>query len=150
MRLQADDDGLWLRAWVPDPHPTRIPDAPPGSRVADLWRYDVVECFLVGEKGHYLEAEIGPGGHFLVLSFEAPRKCSGVHLSLQPELEHDRTPEGWSAGIRLDWALVPPGLCALNAFVCARGRFLAYHPVPGDEPDFHQPDSYPAARLARD
>jgi hypothetical protein len=45
---------------------------------------------------------------------------------------------------------VPSGLRAANAFAIACGRFLAHHPVPGDEPDFHQPGAYPAVRLAEE
>ena len=29
----------------------------------------------------------------------------------------------------------------------ARGRHLAYAPLPGREPDFHQPDAFPSAAL---
>lgn len=148
--FQAREGGLAFAARVPDPLPQRIPDARPGARVADLWHYDVAECFLVGRGGRYLEVELGPEGHFLVLSFDAPRRRCDEHRTLQPELAWDRGESGWSASILLPWAIVPEGLCGLDAFVCARGRHLAYHPLPGDPPDFHQPGRFPAAALEGD
>jgi hypothetical protein len=146
--LQARAEGLACAARVPDPLPERVPDFRPGLRVADLWHYDVAECFLVGRGGRYLEVELGAGGHFLVLSFDAPRCCCDEHRALQPELAWDRSEAGWSASILLPWAIVPDGLCALDAFLCARGQYLAYHPLPGHPPDFHQPRHFPAAALA--
>ena len=52
----------------------RIPDAPRGARVEGLWEYDVVECFVVGADGRYFELELGAGGHYLALAFDAPRR----------------------------------------------------------------------------
>lgn len=132
---------------MPDPDPARVPAAPPGSRVDDLWHYDVAECFLVGEGGRYLEVEVGPGGHFLLLSFDAPRRRCDEHVGLAPPVEARIGAGGWRAAIEIPRAIVPAGLRALNAFVCARGRLLAHHPLPGEPPDFHQPERFPAARL---
>ena len=65
------------------------PPQPPHTRVADLYEYDVVECFLVGEGGRYLEVELGAGGHFLVLSFDAPRVLADAHEDLDPVLRFE-------------------------------------------------------------
>ncbi|MGH0031261.1 MAG: hypothetical protein ACQGVC_15805 [Myxococcota bacterium] len=108
----------------------------------------MVECFLVGEGGRYLEVDLGAGGHFLLLSFDAPRRRVDEHADLAPALDFERDARGWRASLVLPWAVVPAGLCALNAFVSARGQHLAYQPLPGDTPDFHQPDRFPAASLA--
>jgi hypothetical protein len=129
-------------------HPARIPAAPSGSRVANLWEYDVVECFLVGRGGRYLEVELGAGGHFLVLEFDAPRRRRDEHAALAPALAFRRDPDRWHASLRLPLALLPPGLRALNAFAIAGGSFLAFAPVPGAVPDFHQPEAFPRAALA--
>jgi hypothetical protein len=146
--LQSRAAGLHVTAASRDADPPRIPAAAPGSRVADLWQYDVVELFLVGRGGRYLELELGAGGHFLLLSFRAPRVRCDAHEALRPAIEHARGASGWSASLVLDWSLVPPDVSALNAFACARGRHLAHHPVPGTAPDFHQPGAFPSARLA--
>ena len=46
--LSAEDEGLWLTATLPHQACPRVPTAPPRTRVANLWEYDVVECFVVG------------------------------------------------------------------------------------------------------
>jgi hypothetical protein len=147
--LASRADGLHVTASSRDPDPPRIPAAAPGSRVADLWHYDVVELFLVGRGGRYLELELGPAGHFLLLSFRAPRERADDHAGLRPAIAHARGPSGWSTSLTLDWSLVPEGVTALNAFACPRGRDLAHHPVPGVAPDFHQPAAFPPARIDR-
>lgn len=147
VELSARDDGLELGASLPHQPAPRIPDAPAGTRVANLWEYDVVECFLVGADGCYLEVELGAGGHFLVLSFSAPRVRSDAHESLRPALDFARDADGWRAHLVLDWALVPTEITAVNAFVIAGGAHLAYGPLPGSAPDFHQPARFPRAAL---
>ena len=147
VELAASEDGLEIGARLPHQPTARIPDAPPGTRVANLWEYDVVECFLVGAGGRYLEVELGAGGHFLVLSFSAPRVRSDAHETLSPLLHFSRGASHWRATLWLAWALVPPGLEALNAFVIAGGAHLAYAPLPGSALDFHQPARFPRAAL---
>jgi hypothetical protein len=115
--------------------------------VADLWEYDVVECFLAGRDGRYLELELGAGGHFLALCFDAPRRCCDALEALRPALAHRADADGWWARMVAPWRIVPAELVALNAFAAAGGELLAYHPLPGGRPDFHQPARFPAARL---
>ena len=143
--LAVGPEGLEIGASFQRQIPARLPDAPPGTRVANLWEYDVVECFLAGEGGGYLEVELGAGGHFLVLAFDAPRRRTNDHAGLAPPLSFREDAERWHAWLRLPLALVPAGLCALNAFAIAGGSFLAHHPVPGPAPDFHQPQAFPRA-----
>jgi hypothetical protein len=146
--LGADESGLAIEASLPHQRSRRVPDAPRGARVANLWEYDVVECFLAGAGGRYVEVELGAGGHFLVLSHAAPRVRSDEHEDLALELEHASDGQGWRSRAILEWSLVPPDLSRLNAFVIAGGAHLAYAPVPGAAPDFHQPASFPQAALA--
>jgi hypothetical protein len=141
-------DTLAIDASFERQQPARIPAAARGTRVANLWEYDVVECFLVGAGGRYLEVELGAGGHFLVLEFDAPRRCANEHAAFAPRLAFREDALRWQATLRLPLALLPAGLCALNAFAIAGGSFLAHHPVPGTAPDFHQPGAFPRARLA--
>jgi hypothetical protein len=116
-------------------------------QATDLWEYDVVECFLVGRDGRYLELELGAGGHFLALCFDAPRRCCDALEEFLPELAHRADERGWSARMLAPWRIVPAEIVALNAFVAAGGRLLAHAPLPGERPDFHQPARFPAARL---
>jgi hypothetical protein len=149
VELSLQPGGLEIRASLPHQEPPRVPAAPPHTRVADLYEYDVVECFLVGEGGRYLEVELGAGGHFLVLSFDAPRVLADAHEDLDPTLHFETGTHGWVSSLLLPADLLPPRICAVNAFVIAGGRFLAWHPLPGPgvDPDFHQPGRFPRVSL---
>jgi hypothetical protein len=146
VELAVRDEGLEITASLPHQPAPRIPAAPRGARVADLWEYDVVECFVAGAGGRYLEVELGAGGHFLVLSFSAPRVRSDSHESLRPALDFASDARGWRSRIVIERPLVPPGLSALDAFVIAGGAYLAYGSLPGPAPDFHQPARFVPAR----
>lgn len=146
VELVTNDDGLEIAASLPHQPAPRIPAAPRGARVGDLWEYDVVECFLAGAGGRYLEVELGAGGHFLVLSFSAPRVRSDSHEALALPVEFASDASGWRSRVVIERALVPPGLSALNAFVIAGGAHLAYGSLPGAAPDFHQPARFVPAR----
>jgi len=155
------DDRLWgllgisqtkegIQVWVEAPmlHEQRVPDAPMGSRVEGLWEYDVVELFLVGPGHCYLEIELGAGGHFLVIGFDSIRHRSHAYETFEPIVRFEKTGEKvWRSQIVIPWKIIPENLRALNAFAIMAGQFLAYAPVPGTEPDYHQPDWYPAASL---
>jgi hypothetical protein len=148
LSLSIVPDGLEIGASFQRQDPARLPAAPLGTRVANLWEYDVVECFLAGAGGRYLEVELGAAGHFLVLEFGAPRRRVNDHAELAPPVFFSEDAERWHATLRLPRALVPAGLCALNAFAIAGGACFAHHPVPGPVPDFHQPRAFPRAAIA--
>jgi hypothetical protein len=148
--LSATAEGLRLTASLPHQATPRVPPAPPGTRVANLWEYDVVECFIAGAAG-YLEVELGAGGHFLVLAFATPRVCCQAYEALTPPLTFEpRVACGtaWRSSLLLPWAMVPVGVKGVNAYVISGPHYLCYHPLPGPTPDFHQPDRFPAASLA--
>jgi hypothetical protein len=150
VELSVAADALELRASLVQPGAPRVPEAPRGTRVDGLWEFDVVECFLAGAGGRYLELELGAHGHWLALSFDAPRSRTDAHERLALAVTAGHAPSGgWWAHAAVPLALLPPGLSAVNAFASASGRFLAHHPVPGATPDFHQPKTFPAARLFR-
>lgn len=139
-------DGLQLRVEAPMLHEQNVPDAPVGSRVEGLWEYDVVELFLVGPGHRYLEIELGAGGHFLALGFDSIRHRSDAYERFAPLLRYEKTSQKtWVSSVTIPWKMVPENLRALNAFAITAGQFLAYSPVPGEQPDFHQPDRYPSA-----
>ncbi len=145
--LSAEPDALRVRGGLPDPTPAPAPDAAPGSRVANLWQFDVVELFWVGPDGRYVEIELGAHGHFLVLSFAGPRRRVHDHVDLQPRIEHRSDAAGWVTGLRLPWRLLPQPLEALGAFALARGAHVSAYPLPGRSPDFHQPHAFARASL---
>lgn len=139
-------EGETLRVTLEAPeHGDPLPAGPPG-RTPGLWEYEVVELFVVGPDGHYLEIELGPGGHHLALTFSAPREVRdpGVPVSLQVTRAAGR----WrgEATVSLRWCPLP--VVAANAFaihgVGGDRRFLVAAPTGGERPDFHRPDRFPS------
>ncbi len=153
-RLWADlqvsqiKDGLHVRALAPLLLEQRVPEAPMGSRVEGLWNFDVVELFLVGPGHQYVELELGAGGHFLLLGFDSIRRRSNTFETLRPVIRFEKTSEKqWVSEVTIPWKIVPENLRAINAFAIMGSHFLAFGALPGTEPDFHQPDFFPAASL---
>lgn len=148
LRISKDQEGLRVRARAPMLHEQRVPNAPIGTRVDGLWEYDVVELFLVGPGHQYVELELGAGGHWLLLSFDSIRHRRDAHESFEPIVRFSKTPEKiWTSELVIPWRMIPENLRAINAFSIMAGQFMALSPTPGSKPDFHQPDSYPAATL---
>lgn len=131
-------------------HPSsQSPTAPAGSRVDGLWQYNVVELFLVGVNDQYLEIELSESGHWLVLGFESVRKRSHAYEDFIPEFTHsiDANYGTWESSILIPWSIIPENLSRMNAFSIIEGQYLALNSVPGLEPDFHQPSTYPLVIL---
>lgn len=145
--LNATLEGLHLEARLPHQKVPRIPTDPPG-RVANLWEYDVVECFLVGTE-RYLEIELGPGGHFLALEFSAPRQRSRELLGWKPEIRLQSGPTSWSSALLLPWEMVPAGFHRINAFTIVGQNYLCAFPTLGPKPDFHVPSRFPEVQCPR-
>jgi hypothetical protein len=147
--LGAEEEGLYITATLPHQDCPCVPAAPLHTRVANLWEYDVVECFVVGAEG-YLEVELGAGGHFLVLDFAAPRVCRNAYAAFVPRLTFEPCLEeksAWRSSILVPWPMVPVHVESVNAYVISRHHYLCYHPLPGPQPDFHQPERFPSVRL---
>ena len=121
------------------------PDHEPG-RAWKLWEHEVVELFLVGDDGHYLEAEFGPHGHWLILSLDGIRSIANSGIkpkSYECTIRDNR----WTASAVLSRNVLPRPITRMNAFaihgVGSERRYLSYGPLPGDSPDFHQPLHFP-------
>ena len=121
------------------------PDAPAGS-LWQLWEHEVVELFLVGANGHYLEAEFGPHGHHLLLQLSGPRQITAQHLPVDYEAEI--AGGRWQGRAVIARALLPESVCKFNLFAISGAvpnrRHLAWSALPGETPDFHQPAVFPS------
>lgn len=147
--LGTEADGLCLTASLPHQAAPCVPAAPPRTRVANLWEYDVVECFVAGAES-YLEVELGAGGHFLGLDFARPRVCRTAYETFAPRLTFEPCLAGkpaWRSSILIPWSMVPMPVQGVNACVISHDHYLCYHPLPGPRPDFHQPERFPQVRL---
>lgn len=124
------------------------PEGEPGP-TEGLWEHEVVELFIAGADGHYLEVELGPYGHHLVLSFSGVRERSGgPHPIDFKTVVLSRT---WMGTAKIPWSLVPTGPHRINATTIhgqgRRRRYLSAVALKGESPDFHQPDCFIEAEL---
>ena len=147
VRLSAERDALWVEAGMAHARAPRIPDAPRGARVADLWEYDVVECFVAGADGRYLELELGAGGHYLALAFDAPRRRRDDFAREPLAVEWEDGAQAWHARCRVPRAWLAEPIARVNAFAIADGEYAVHAPVGGERPDFHRPHAFPEARI---
>lgn len=140
--LRWHEDALHVTVDAPL-HGDPPPDAPPGA-VWGLWDHEVVELFVLGADDRYTELELGPHGHHLLLRLQGCRNV--VERLLPVEATWSRTPGRWGAVAVLPAAVLPPRSeerpWRLNAYAVhgtgAARRYLAWAPVPGEQPDFHR------------
>ncbi|MEC7988037.1 MAG: hypothetical protein VX278_22910 [Myxococcota bacterium] len=121
------------------------PKKPAGS-MWELWNHEVVECFFVGKNGHYLEAEFGPHGHYLILKLDAPRSIIQRELSVryQATIEKDY----WTGTVTIPSHYLPDSIERFNLFSIhgtgSQRSYQCYSALPGEKPDFHQPHRFPS------
>ncbi|HND30647.1 MAG TPA: hypothetical protein PLA94_11640 [Myxococcota bacterium] len=96
----------------------------------------------MGPEQRYLELELGPHGHYLLLQLDGVRRRAGPPLSLdyRAEIQGDR----WTGTALVPLACLPNPIVAYNTFaIHGRPRvYLAHHPVGGERPDFHRIDNF--------
>ena len=141
--LALDDAGL--RVGVDAPlHGDAPPETPPGPTWG-LWDFEVVEIFVLGPDDRYVELELGPHGHHLLLRLEGRR--NPVETLLPVEASWTRSPGRWRAEALLHWSVLPPRPWRGNAYAIhgprSARRYLAWTPVPGPAPDFHRLEHFP-------
>lgn len=116
---------------------------------ARLWEHEVVEVFLGRDDGAYVELEVGPFGHWLVLAFEGYRRGDVVH-GVVGSYRVTGVSGRWRGELVLatDWWREVLSTSAVgNAFaihtVGGRRRYCAAFPaVDGSPPDFHRRDTW--------
>lgn len=127
------------------------PDAPVGP-LWGLWDHEVVELFVVGvgQPEPYLEVEVGPHGHHLVILLDGARTAITARmlpLDFEAEIRGDR----WVGIARIPRDYIPFGAFRANAYsihgVGDQRRYLASSPVPGDGPDFHRIAFFPEVQI---
>lgn len=151
VRVTQGSDGGDLHVTLDAPyHGDPPPQCAPGP-TARLWEHEVVEVFIAGVGGRYLELEFGPAGHHLVLQFDGIRRVTGSGLPLDYRVL-SRDGRRFTAEAYLPAAYLPPGRLRANAYAihaagCGGRPGRCHHahaPVPGHQPDFHQPDQFVA------
>lgn len=149
--LAAAGDHLRIAVDAPfhnDPPPPGLPGPTPG-----LWEHEVVELFVTGpgadREVEYLEIELSPHGHHLVLRLRGVRRVveEGLPLDFRAAIGGRR----WRGEALIPRAWLPPPPHRAAAFALhgtgARRRYLSSVSLPGDHPDFHQPHRFPRLDL---
>uniref|UniRef100_A0AC34RFI5 Uncharacterized protein n=1 Tax=Panagrolaimus sp. JU765 TaxID=591449 RepID=A0AC34RFI5_9BILA len=120
------------------------PDFPPGP-TPGLWNYEVVELFFANNEGHYLEVEVGPHGHWLLLFHKGYRDCFNSGEDVDIEVENNFDMNTWHCRFEIPLAFFPAKVTKFNAYaihgVNSERQYEALHPVTDGglkEPDFHK------------
>jgi hypothetical protein len=74
-----------------------------------LWNFEVVEVFIKGRHDKYIEIEMGPHGHFLILACDGYRQCFTRRInpiSYVAKISSDSS--RWTAKMVCSIALLPP------------------------------------------
>ncbi|HEX6204124.1 MAG TPA: hypothetical protein VF100_14075 [Thermoanaerobaculia bacterium] len=151
LHLRRDGDHLRIAVdarFHGDPPPPGPPGPTPG-----LWEHEVVELFVAGPGSddvvEYLEVELSPHGHHLVLRLRGVRRpvAEGLPLDFRAVIEGGR----WRGEARVPRSWLPPPPHRAAAFAIhgsgAARRYLASVALPGERPDFHQPGRFPPVEL---
>uniref|UniRef100_A0A915K3M9 Uncharacterized protein n=1 Tax=Romanomermis culicivorax TaxID=13658 RepID=A0A915K3M9_ROMCU len=125
-------------------------DPPPADELGgfcpELYNYECFEIFFANNRDQYLEVEIGPHGHFLVLLLNGRRQPfnDGSELDLQIENVFVGA-DVWRSTFEIPLAYFPPNLSKFNAYALhglgPERKYDALFPVTDgtyDEPDFHR------------
>jgi len=136
--LELDRDRLVVSVAAPL-HRDPPPPGPEGS-CDGLWNHEVVELFLLGDDDRYLEIELGPWGHYLVLELSGRRNVVSSGRAIDYAARQGQI--GWTGRAVIPAAWIPAPVGVGNAYAIhgppeAR-RYRALHPVPGAAPDFHR------------
>ncbi len=119
------------------------PSHPPGP-TPRLWEHEVVELFVADGGERYLEIELGPFGHHLVLRLDGVRNVVEERLPLAYSTSRAGRDDAvrWSGSASLPLSLLPVAPARFNAFAVhgegSERRYLAHQPTRGSRPDFHR------------
>jgi hypothetical protein len=125
--------------------------APPSNKGSfwTLWEYEVVEIFIVGSNGQYLEIECGPHGHYLCLELHDVRqvKRHGMTLDYSAKIQNEK----WQGECVIPKELLPPPPHSVNLFaihgINKDRTYFAWTALSGETPNFHQPSQFREAIL---
>ncbi|XP_005104525.1 UPF0462 protein C4orf33 homolog isoform X2 [Aplysia californica] len=136
----AEDGGCIMKVSGPFFNSPAAPQGPPGP-FDKLWDYEVVEAFFLNDKDQYLEVELGPHGHHLLLMLNGQRNAVETKLPLTytAEIYGDQ----WEGKASIPLSYFPPGVTKFNAYaIHGEGDNRIYeslYPAKNTPaPDFHR------------
>jgi hypothetical protein len=125
------------------------PSGPAGSHDR-LWEHEVCEVFIADDAEHYLEIELSPHGHYLVLELNGVRQVvrSGLPIAYRVQIDRDRV----RGRAEVPCAYGPQDPTRVNAYaihgVGDQRRYCAHAPPLGAAPDFHRLACFVPLQLA--
>lgn len=140
VRVTLRDGGPHLLFLIDAPYHGDPPPEGPAGVFWKLWEHEVVELFILGLADRYLEVEVGPHGHQIVLQLAGERQAVATRLPLAVETEIDG--DRWRGTAWIPRSYLPEGADRINVTaihgVGPARRFLSWAPLPGERPNFHQ------------
>ena len=151
VQLSIEDADDCIRISVQAPFYDDPPPLDPIGSTPQLWQYEVVEWFVVGQGTPvpYLEVELGPHGHHLALELRGIRTVVHTHQSLaySASIQGDQ----WFGTALIPKAWLPAGPYTHNAFaihgVGEHRKYLTLFPTGGTQPDFHRLHTFQSLEL---
>jgi hypothetical protein len=126
---------------------------------AQLWEYEVAELFIADAGTHYLEIELSPHGHHLVLELDGVRRVVRSQLPIEYTVRIERAQSSadphvlgrYRGQARVPLSYLPRAALRGNAYlihgVAANRCYHAHNPPLGEIPDFHRLESFVGMRL---
>lgn len=146
----ATDGGCIMKVEGPYFNSPAAPQGPAGA-FDKLWDYEVAEAFFLNDKNQYLEVELGPHGHHLLLMLTGPRKAvkDKLPLTYSAKISGDR----WTGEAHIPKSYFPPSVTKFNAYaIHGDGENRIYESLyPAKDvpaPDFHRLEFFQAITMS--
>lgn len=158
VRLARIGDELCIEVASPyfaDPAP-----AAPVGATDRLWEHEVVEVFIADAAENYLEVELSPHGHQLVLELQGVRRVVRSQLPIRYVARIEQAVSGLAGAAyarfygeaRVPWEYLPARALRVNAYAIhgapAQRCYHAHSAPGGDVADFHKLGSFVPFQLA--
>lgn len=124
------------------------PDCKDGEFCPELWRFDVAELFLRDARAKsYLEVNLAPKGAWWMCWFDDIRQPRETQPSFSGvQAAGNQQSEAWKTSLSIPLELLPPlEFLTYNVTFILNSPAQTFHslaPLPGQEPDFHQPNHF--------
>ncbi|MEY4582671.1 MAG: hypothetical protein RL701_7374 [Pseudomonadota bacterium] len=154
-------EGEHLCVLVDAPYFADPAPAGPVGPTPQLWEHEVAELFIADEAEHYLEIELSPHGHHLVLELSGVRNVMrsllpidySVRIAVSEAVRADGSQLRRYRGVaRIPWAYLPVAAVRANAYsihgTAAARCYHAHNPPGGAVADFHRLESFVPVRFA--
>jgi hypothetical protein len=126
-------------------------NAPTNRPYLGLWNHEVVEAFFLGNDEEYLEIELAPSGHYILLLLKGKHNLITYDLPLkQYRTNYSKTSGGqWAGEAFIPGDYFPCNITQFNAYALHKSRANRVHmslfPVPTGQfsgPDFHRLETF--------